>query len=245
MEKDFEYFELKILILDKIFREIVNQKLLRLRAIKARKKMTLKSFLLKIVRCIYYEVKKLHKIDDPDYYEYDKNEDNDEINRIIKSNNFSFYLIDKKNKNVLAEICIAYMNKLMIYNSYFIHQLSYSEENDNLETLLSNYDKSKHYLIIEISDKSKDNFLKEIITNKNSEFICNICEKTFKENEKYFCDKCNFSIFCSKNCSNICGDHKKFHNIYIPLLRDKINIDLIRKKILNLNSFSNEDKIGL
>ena len=245
LEKDFEYFELKILILDKIFREIVNQKLLRLRAIKARKKMTLKSFLLKIVRCIYYEVKKLHKIDDPDYYEYDKNEDNDEINRIIKSNNFSFYLIDKKNKNVLAEICIAYMNKLMIYNSYFIHQLSYSEENDNLETLLSNYDKSKHYLIIEISDKYIDNFLKEIIPNKNSDFTCSICDKTFKENEKYFCDKCNFSIFCSKNCSNICGDHKKFHNIYIPLLRDKINIDLIRKKILNLNSFSNEGRVGL
>ena len=103
-------------------------------------------------------------------------------------------------------------------DSCYIHQLSYSEEKDTLETLLSKFDKSKHYLIIEISDKSKDNFLKEIITNKNSEFICNICEKTFKENEKYFCDKCNMSIFCSKSCSDKCVEHKKFHKIYFPFL---------------------------
>ena len=63
--------------------------------------LTLKSFLLKIVRCIYYEVKKLHKIDDPDYYEYDKNEDNDEINRIYLSenNDINYCTVNKEKWN--------------------------------------------------------------------------------------------------------------------------------------------------
>ena len=245
LEKDFDFFELKVLILDKRFREIVNQKLLRLRAIKARKKIKLTNFELKIIRCVYYEIKKLHKIDDSKYYEYDNSEDADELNRIIKNSNFSFYLVDKENKNVLIEICIAYMKNFQIYNTCYIHQLSYSEEKDTLETLLSKFDKSKHYLIIEISDKSKETFLKEIIPNTYYEFACSICEKIFKENEKYLCDRCNMSIFCSKSCSNKCGEHKKFHKIYFPFLKEKISINLIRKKLLSYNAFSNEGIVGL
>ena len=77
--------------------------------------MKVKNFEIKLTRCIYYEIKKLHKVDDSDYYEYDKNEDQDEINRLIKSNNFSFYLINKENKDILFEICLSYMNKISSY----------------------------------------------------------------------------------------------------------------------------------
>ena len=244
LEKKFEYFELKVLILDKRFNETVVKKLLRLRKIKARKNMKLTNFEIKISRCIYYEIKKLHKIDSSDYYDYDGNEDDDEINRVIQSSNFSFYLINKENKNILTEICTAYMNK-MIYSSCFVHQLSYSGEKDTLNTLLSNYDKSKHYLIIEISDKYSDNFLKEISLNKNSEYSCGLCEKNFKENEKYFCDKCNYSIFCSELCAGTSEDHKNFHKKFYPLLKQEINIKSLRKKILSLDAFSNEGRVGL
>ena len=80
-------------------------------------------------------IKKLHIIDDSEYYENNDDEYEDEINRNIQSFNFSFYLIDKQNTNILTEICTAYMNKMLLYSSCFIHQLSFSEEKDTLKTL--------------------------------------------------------------------------------------------------------------
>ena len=245
LEKDFEYFEIKTLILDKRFKERVKKKLLRLRNIKASKNMKVKNFEIKLTRCIYYEIKKLHKVDDSDYYEYDKNEDQDEINRLIKSNNFSFYLINKENKDILFEICLSYMNKISSYGSCHIKQLSFSEEKDNLKTLLKNYDKSKHYLIIEISDKYSDIFLKELQPVKNMEYSCGKCEKIFKEKDKYFCDKCHMSIYCSRECAENCEDHIRLHKYLIPMLKVDINLKELKNKILSLNAYSNEGRVGL
>ena len=245
LEKDFEYFEIKTLILDKRFKDRVNKKLLRLRKIKVRKSMKVKNFEIKITRCIYYEIKRLHKIDDNDYYEYDVNEDDDEINRLIKSSNFSFYLINKENKNVLFEICLSYMNKLSSYSSCYINQLSFSEDKDNLKTLFRNYDKSKHYLIIEISEKYYDIFLKELKPIKNMEYSCGKCEKKFKEKDKYFCNKCQISIYCSKECAENCEDHKRFHKYLIPLLKVNINLKELKNKILSLDAYSKEGRVGL
>ena len=90
---------MKILILDKKFKEIIKKKLLRLRSMKVRKNMKLINFEKKLIKSVYYEIKKLQRIDDNDSYQYSLEEDLDEINRIMKSSNFSFYLIDKENKN--------------------------------------------------------------------------------------------------------------------------------------------------
>lgn len=245
LDKQFEYFELKVLILDKRFRELVNQKLVKLRSIKARKNMKVIKFETKLARCIYYEIKKLQKVDGSDYYEYDRNEDIDEINRTIQSSNFSFYLINKDNDNILTEICIAYMKKMKVYSSRFIHQLSFSEEKDTLKTLLSKYDRAKNYLIIEISDKYSDNFLKEISPNSNFEYSCNRCEKKILEKNLYICNKCHFSVYCGAKCADICEDHIKFHKNFLPFLKHEISINLIRKKILSLNAYSNEGRVGL
>ena len=245
LDKNIKYIELKVLILDKRFKELVCRKLLRIRSIKARINMKVINFENKLARCIYHEIKKLHIIDDSEYYENNDDEYEDEINRNIQSFNFSFYLIDKQNTNILTEICTAYMNKMLLYSSCFIHQLSFSEEKDTLKTLLSNYDKSKNYLIIEISDKYAETFLKEIKTNKKNEYACSICEKTILEKNKYSCNKCNMSIYCSELCAGICGDHKKFHKIILHLLKHDININEIRKKTLSFKTFSNEGRVGL
>ena len=245
LEKDFEYFEIKTLILDKRFREIVNQKLLRLRNIKARKSMKVINFEIKLSRCIYHEIKKLHIIDDKNYYIYDKKEDDDEINRLIKSSNFAFYLINKQNKNVLLEISLAYMNKISSYSSNLIKQLSFSEEKDNLKTLFSTYDKSNHYLIIEISDKYSDIFLKELIPDKNMEYSCGKCEKKVKEKDKYFCDKCQISIYCSKACAENCEDHKRLHRYIVPMQKDNMNFKESKNKVLSLDELSNKGRVGL
>ena len=244
-EKKIEYFEIKVLILDKKFKELIAKKLLKLRTIKVRKNMNIKDFENKLVRCIYYEVKKLHKIDDSDYYEYDKNEDFDEIDRIIKSSSFSFYLINKENKDILPEICLSYMNKLPSYSSCFIHQLEYSEEKDTIKELLSKYNQEKHYLIIEISEKHLDIFLKEIKPNKKSEYTCSICQKQFLEKDKYFCRNCSLSIYCSEHCANNCVDHNRLHKKINPLLKQEFDLILMQNKILSLDGFSNEGRVGL
>ena len=245
LEKDFEYFEIKTLILDQRFREIVNQKLLRLRIIKARKSMKVKNFEMKLSRCIYHEIKKLYKIDDKHYYLNNNNDDNDEIDTLIKSSNFSFYLINKENKNVLLEISLAYMNKISSYSSNFIKQLSYSEEKDNLKTLFATYDKSKHYLIIEISSKFSDIFLKELIPDKNMEYSCGKCEKKFKEKDKYFCDKCQISIYCSKACAENCEDHKRLHRYIVPMQKVNMSFRESKFKALSLDELSNKGRVGL
>ena len=245
LEKDFEYLEIKTLILDKRFREIVNQKLLKLRSIKARKSMKVKNFEIKLSRCIYHEIKKLHIIDDKNYYIFDANQDNDEINRIIESCNFSFYLINKENKNVLLEIGLAYMNKISSYYSNLIKQLSFSEEKDNLKTLFATYDKAKHYLIIEISDKYSDIFLKELIPDKNMEYSCGKCEKKFKEKDKYFCNKCQISIYCSKACAENCEDHKRLHKCIEPMLKVNKGFKELKSKPFSLDAFSNKGRVGL
>ena len=245
LEKDLEYLELRILILDKKFRDIVNKKLLRLRSIKARKSTKVIEFEIKLTRCIYYEIKKLHKVDDSNYYEYNINEDNDEIDRLMKACNFSFYLINKENKNVLSEIALAYMNKISSYGSNFIKQLSFSEDKDNLKTLFASYDKSKHYVIIEISDKCSNIFLKEIVPDKNMQYSCGKCEKKFKEKDKYFCDSCQLSMFCSRECAENCEDHKRFHKYIVPMLKVDMGFKELKNKVLSLNAYSNEGRVGL
>ena len=94
----------------------------------------------------------------------------------------------------------------------------------NLKTLLKNYDKSKHYLIIEISDKYSDIFLKELHPVKNMEYSCGKCEKIFKEKDKYICDKCHMSIYCSRECAENCEDHIRLHKYLIPMLKVDINL---------------------
>ena len=245
LANNLEYFELKILILDARFKDDVTKKFLRLRTIKARTNMIIKNFEFKIARCIYHEIKKPSKLDEKSNKENKQNEDNEVTKKFIQRVNFSFYLINKERKNVLSEICLAFTNNFENYNSCFINQLSYSEEKDTLKTLLNNYDKSKHYLIIEISDKYSDTFLKEIRPNENMEYSCKRCEKKIKEKEKYFCSKCYMSVYCGKDCAEKCQDHQKMHNILSPLLKKEINIDSLKDKILSLNAFYNEGRVGL
>ena len=245
LDKNFEYFEMKILILDKKFKEIIKKKLLRLRSMKVRKNMKLINFEKKLIKSVYYEIKKLQRIDDNDSYQYSLEEDFDEINRIMKSSNFSFYLIDKENKNILTEICLSYMNKITSYSSRFITQISFSEEKDTVKTLLSNFDKSKHYLIIEISEKYKDPFLKQLKPDNNSEYTCSLCEKKFLEKDRFFCGICDMSIYCSGICAESCEDHKKLHRKLSQLLDERITLKILKDKILSLEACSNEGRVGL
>ena len=66
---------MKILILDKKFKEIIKKKLLRLRSMKVRKNMKLINFEKKLIKSVYYEIKKLQRIDDNDSYQYSLEED--------------------------------------------------------------------------------------------------------------------------------------------------------------------------
>ena len=226
--ENIELIGIKALILEKRFRKKRNKDLLRRRYIQTRKNTKIKKLKEKLIRCINYELKKNGHKDK--YYE---EEELEEMKKIINDTNISFYLIDKENKNILIEICIAFTNNILIYNSTQLKKIEINDE-DSINSLFKIYNKKNNILIIELNEKNCDNFLQEIKpilnNNKNINFIyrCNICENEININKKYNCGKCNISFFCSETCSNVSGEHKTLHKFLVPLLKPDFNLEILK-----------------
>ena len=249
-ENNIGYIVLRPLILEKRLRN--NKNLLKRRTIQIKKNYNIKKLKEKILRCISYELKKINK-DNLNYYDIDEQDEYEEMERMKKDSNISFYIIEKENKNILVEINIAFTNNFHLYNSNIIKEIKLSEE-DSINSLFNIYDKIKHILIIEIGEKNYDNFLQEFkpiikkdIQNNNKELIyqCNICENEINIKNKYDCEICNFSFFCSKTCLKVSPDHIKLHKLYTPLLKVDFNLELLTKKNISFKSTSNEGIVGL
>ena len=244
-ENNCTFIELKPLILDKRFKKKLNKNLLRRRNIKIRKNIKINKLKEKIMRCINNELK-ITNLKDENFLGYE--DEFEEINNMMKNLNLKFYYIEKKNKNILVEICIAYTNKILIYNSVFLKEIKLNEE-DLIDSLLKIFEKKNHILIIEISEKNMDNFLQEIkpVLNTENDLIyqCNICEKEIHNDKKYFCEKCNMSFFCSKSCADISGDHLKLHKSLSPFLKSPFDLKLLLKRDIYIDDCFNKGRVGL
>ena len=146
--------------------------------------------------------------------------------------NIFFFLIPKNEKNILIEICTAFINGMKRYNSTLIKEVNL-EEGDSIKELLKIYNKKENILIIDINENS---FLQEIKPiSKDFVFACDICNNQLTENEKYICGKCNISFLCSEKCFKKSKIHSDFHNYFIPLLKQCFNLKILYIKNIIFN----------
>ena len=166
------------------------------------------------------------------------NEDNKEIENLNKKYQnskdlyLSFYILDKNKKELLIEMTLSLIQSLKSYESLFINEISKEEIEDTnpLTTLLNIYNKEKHILLINIYSSNDEKFLLDLKMNK--EFKCSICSKSIDDlKNRYKCEICNYSLFCSKECSDQSKQHTRL-NKWLFSYKDKI---FVLSELLSMN----------
>ena len=196
---DDEIYKFKIIIIEPRLAKEENKYLLKKRYMQINIKGNIQELRNKIIRCLYYE---LDNINETSYYE-----------NLYENNKVDFFVVDKKNKELLIELFISLVNNNKIYESLYIQQIKF-EDNENCIKDLFNYcEKKTQILIAEIVPKNSFNFIKPIISeNKNPNiYNCSVCGDRFNLKEKYNCKLCNLSLFCSYECAKISGEHLNLH----------------------------------
>ena len=183
-------------------------------------------------------------------------EDKMEIKKIyknIKNINdlkISFYILDKKKKDLLIELTYAFKSSIASYESLFINEISDEEILDSkpLTNLFNFYNKEKNILLIELFESSNDKFLHDLKTIMRNEFKCAICQKKIDNLQNRFkCDLCNYSLFCSEECSNQSKIHLKIDRLLYTLKEKKFVLsELLTTNINDLLSLNTKHgRIGL
>ena len=158
----------------------------------------------------------------------------------LKNKKILFYILEKEKSEILIEMCYSFILKNKIYDSLYIDKLDLND-NENLNVLFSKYDKNKHILIIEVIDNDNPSFFEDLKIRMNNKYFCTICKNKIKHvNEKYNCNYCNLSIYCSKECAYQSTDHQNLDNKLSSILENKFNLsDLLS---LNLDSILIKNK---
>ena len=250
-ENNSNFIKLKPLILDKRLIKNNDKHLLKRRNIQIRKNSKIKSLKEKIIRCINHELKKKNKsYNNVNYFDIDDNDEYEEMEKMKKNSIINFFIIEKKNKNVLLEICISFSHNFLSYDSILIKEIKLRED-EPVNSLFKIYDKKEHILIIEISEKNYDNFLKEIkpfesTKNRIDEvYQCRLCENEINKSQRYECRLCKISFFCSKVCSNSSIEHAKLHKLYSKLLKLDFDLNKLKQKKLLFEDSCRKGIVGL
>ena len=271
--KKEHFVQFKAIILDKRLAEQDNNYILRKRNLQVSKKYTINELKEKIIRCInhnLYLVQKEKLILEKKGLERQKKEailksdtskdekikelenklkenyDGNKYNNNIDNYNIHFYLLEKKKKDILMEICISLINNLPKYESIFLHNINVSE-NNLVSNLVSSYDKKSYMLIIELQEKSSSLFINPIL-QINTKYSCAICKKEIHNLEKaYKCNICNYSLFCSEECANNDLIHEKLDKIFLEkYLYEEFNLNsFLKKDISNLTMLTPESQKGM
>ena len=160
----------------------------------------------------------------------------------------SFFILDKNKKDLLIEITLSLLQCLPSYESLFINEISPEEieETKPLTNLLKLYNKEKHILLIDLYSSKEEKFLFDL--KMKNEFKCSICSKPIEDlKQRYKCEICNYSLFCSKECSDKSNPHKRL-NKRLFSYKDKI---FVLSELLSMNlddllsKNSNHGRVGL
>jgi hypothetical protein len=194
--------------------------------------------------------KKNKSYNNVNYFDIDDNDEYEEMEKMKKNSIINFFIIEKKNKNVLIEICISFYHNFLTYDSILIKEIKLRED-EPVNSLFKIYDKKEHTLIIEISEKNYGNFLKEIkpiesTKNRIDEvYQCRLCENEINKSQRYECTICKISFFCSQVCSNSSIEHAKFHKLYSRLLKPDFDLSKLKKKKLAFEDYCRRGIAGL
>jgi ubiquitin C-terminal hydrolase len=189
------FFRIKTFILEPSLSSKENRHLLKIKNIQIDVDSTIKEFKNKIIRCLDYAI--------------NKNQNN--INK--EENDLIFYLMNKENKDILIEITLSYVNNNEAYQSIFIQQIKFQDE-ELIKDTFNYIDKKKYILIVEIIQKNKLSFIRPLIKEDNSNiFNCSICNQQINLGENFNCYLCNMSLYCSKECAEVPDGHYKLHEL--------------------------------
>ena len=212
-KEEIEMIQLSAFIFDSDMRKYKNEsiKFMKKKLIQISKNKTIKDFEIKIKRCLDYEINNIIK------------EDNNKNEKIIK-----LYKINKKNKDIIIEIIISYINNIQTYESIFLQELIFSDEDKekSVETILKKYNPNTEILIIEIyPQKINERFLKPL-----NIYNCSICNKKIDDinKAKDLCKLCSMYLFCSNECAEIKKEEENNNN------KIKLNHSMIHKYLSEL-----------
>ena len=162
---------------------------------------------------------------------------NIDINNINKKENIHFYKLKEENKEILIEIFTAFINEIPKYETLYINKIPLKYE-DLLESLFKYYNEEQEILIIEITYNNSLPFLSQLDFNQNGLYECSICKKIREFQNRYNCQECHMSFFCSKKCyeSPLNGHHTKLHEYLKELKRKNINNINNKKSLIKYNA---------
>ena len=189
---NLDLITIKFILFDKRIKpKNKNIDLLKQKNLQINNNSTLKQLKEKILNCVNDELKN--------------------INDVINNKNIQevyFYILDKDKKEILIEILTALVHSIQMYESLYLEKLEF-QDNETLSELFLKYNKKKHILLVEIINKNDFNFLLQMDSN----YKCNSCGQNISNlNNKYNCDICHFSLFCSQICAYNSSDHKELDN---------------------------------
>ena len=212
-KEEIEMIQLSAFIFDSDMRKYKNEsiKFMKKKLIQISKNKTIKDFEIKIKRCLDYEINNIIK------------ENKNKNEKIIK-----LYKINKKNKDIIIEIIISYINNIQTYESIFLQELIFSDEDKekSVETILKKYNPNTEILIIEIyPQKINERFLKPL-----NIYNCSICNKKIDDinKAKDLCKLCSMYLFCSNECAEIKKEEENNNN------KIKLNHSMIHKYLSEL-----------
>ena len=211
-KKGKNFYKNKIIVFESRLSTNENKYLLKKKILQVNSDLTVKDFKNKIIRCLNYEVG--NRIND-----YNNKE-------IYEKSDVHFFAVDKRNKDILIEICLSFVNHIKSYGCLFIQNIKCTDE-DLIKNIFNNYDSKYYFLIAEIiPKKNARTFIKQIDPDINNSNIynCSVCGEQLNLIEKYNCDLCNLSLFCSNECANISGEHKILHRFLNEMYIKKFNI---------------------
>ena len=226
-KNNLDLIQLKFILYDKRIRvHNHNIYLLKQKNIQINKNSTVKQLKDKILDCINNELKFFNE-------------------KKLKKNKQEvyFYILNKDKKDILIEMTIAFTYRIQMYESLYIEKLEFQNDN-TLNDFLIKFDKKKDILIIEIMNKGDCNFLIQLDKN----YKCSVCGSQIKNlNDKYNCEICHFSLFCSYKCSRNSDGHIELDKNLKTVFEEKFVLsDLISLDLSTLwNNGQNVGRIGL
>ena len=233
-KNNLDLIKIKFILFDKrIKKRNQNIVVLKQKYIQINKNSSIKQLKDKILNCINNYIK---------FFNDQNNNDQDEK----KKQEIFFYTLDKDKKDLLIEIVYGFGIGVSKYESIYIHKLEL-DENSNLDEFFKKFDKNKHILIIETFYNEVLPFISDLNYQNENKYLCSICNQEINGlNEKYDCDYCHFSLFCSKKCSSSSSDHLKLHNqLNVILEKKEKEFDLLELLKKNFRYFlSNGTKLG-
>ena len=164
---------------------------------------------------------------------------------ILKKYKICFYVLEKEKRNILIEMMFSFYIGNEKYDSLFIEKLEFNDEN-TLKDFFNKYNKEKHILIVEYSNEPY--FFIDLKKEMIGEYKCTVCGTKIKSlKDKYNCEICNLSLFCSSKCANKSKEHinldKQSLKIYEKkfILSDLLSLDLESL----LTEDNNKGRVGL